>query len=278
MTAAEARERLAQLLGPGAGSVPLAEASLLCAVDEYPALDPAPYLEQIESLASLVEARSGGRADPVHRIASLRRVVFEDAGFRGNRETYYDPRNSYLNEVLDRRLGIPISLAILVLGVGRRLGWPLYGVNFPYHVLVRYGEAEPLYAIDAFHGGLILSEEELCERWEAAMGQPAPALPTMLVAACPRAILARMLNNLRATYTGRKDFARAALAAEKQLLIEPHNPLHCRDLGYYYLLSRRVEQGVAHLQRYLRVRPAAPDRNDILHCIQEVSESGIQWD
>ena len=152
------------------------------------------------------------------------------------------------------------------------------GVNFPYHVLVRYGEPEPLYAIDAFHGGLILGEEELRERWEAAMGQPAPALPAMLVAACPRAILARMLNNLRATYTGQKDFARAALAAEKQLLDRTPQPAPLPRPGLLLPPSRRVEQGVAHLQRYLRVRPAAPDRNDILHCIQEVSESGIQWE
>jgi regulator of sirC expression with transglutaminase-like and TPR domain len=278
MTAPEARERLARLLAPGAGLLPLAEASLLCAVDEYPELEPAPYLEQIETLASLVEARAGGRADPVHRIASLRRVVFEEAGFRGNRETYYDPRNSYLNDVLDRRLGIPISLAILVLAVGRRLGWPLYGVNFPYHFLVRYGEAEPLYAIDAFHGALILGEEELRERWETAMRQPPPALPAMLAAAPPTAVLARLLTPQRAIYTQQNDFRRAALAAEKQLLVEPHNPVHCRDLGYFYLLSRRVEQGVAQLQRYLRARPAAPDRDDVLHYIQEVSESGIRWE
>src|SRR5262249_58967257 len=114
----------------------------------------------------------------------------------GNREDYEDPRNSYMHQVIDRHLGIPISLSILLLGIGQRLGWPLAGVNFPHHFLVRYGEEPPLYAVDAFHGGLILGREELAERWVRSMHAPAPAVEEMLRPAPPAAILAPLLNNL----------------------------------------------------------------------------------
>jgi regulator of sirC expression with transglutaminase-like and TPR domain len=273
----EARARLAGLLAAPGRRVPLAEAALLLAVDEYPGLEPTNYLDQLDDLARTVAERAAGRDEAVARIASLRQVVFEETGFLGNRDAYEDPRNSYLNQVLDRRLGIPITLSLVVVEIGRRLGWPLFGVNFPLHFLVRYGTEPPYYALDPFHGGLILAEEEVAERWQAATHCPAPPLREILPAAADRTVLARLLNNLKLGYSRARDFRRAARVTEQQLLLEPNHAIHYRDLGYLHLLSRRVESGVTALQRYLRMRPGAPDRDAVLDTIQQASESGIRW-
>ncbi len=278
MTPCEARERLASLLRAQPEGPALVEAALLLAIDEYRNLDPAPYLDQIDDLAELVRVRNEGSEDPVYRLASLRRVLFEDAGFRGNREEYYDPRNSYLNEVLDRRVGIPITLGLLMLGVGGRLGWPLFGVNFPAHFLVACANGDHVIGVDPFHGGLILGEEELAERWESAINRPAPSVQEMLVGASAGAILARLLNNLKQVYVQiYQDFERAALVVEKMILAQPDQPAHHRDLGYLYTMLKQVEPAVQELQRYLRLCPEAADRDAILNCIQMVSESGLRW-
>lgn len=273
-----ARERLRQILSCGEPFPDLLEAALLLGVDEAPGLEVEPYLRRADDLTAAVAEQCGAGEEPVHRIASLRRVVFEEAGFQGNRDDYYDPRNSYLHEVMDRRLGIPISLAVVVLGVAQRLRWPMSGVSFPGHFLVRYSDGDALYAVDTFHGGLILDEEEVRERWVAATGECPPTLAEMLAPAPDRVVLLRMLNNLKQIAWQRRVFADAALAVEKMVLIDPAQPLHHRDLGYLYAWSRRVEPAVTELQRYLRMRPAAEDRDQILGYIQEVSASGMRWE
>jgi regulator of sirC expression with transglutaminase-like and TPR domain len=278
MIAQAVRRRLQAMLVPGGPPLDLVEAALLLAADDHPGLDPEPYLDQVADLTQLVAERNAGSEDPVYRLASLRRVVFEDAGFHGNREEFEDPRNSYLHEVIDRHLGIPVSLSILLLGIGQRLGWPLAGVNFPLHFLVRYGEAPPLYAVDAFYGGLILGEEELAERWSRAMRAPAPSVEEMLRPASPHAILARLLNNLKSVYARRQDYPRAIRIAEKMVLVDPEQPHHHRDLGYLYAFAKQVEPAVAELHRYLRLAPRAPDRDRVLRAIQEFSASGLRWD
>ena len=135
MTARQARTRLLELFRRPPEPFPLDEAALLLAVAEFPDLDLALYLRRIDQLAAQVARYAPAGDEPVARIAALRRGLFEDGGFHGNREAFYDPRNSYLNLVLDRRRGIPITLAILAISVARRLGWPLYGVEFPGHYL-----------------------------------------------------------------------------------------------------------------------------------------------
>lgn len=190
---------------------PLDRAALLLAADAYPGLDPAPYEARLDAYAGRVEnALGASEADPRVRLGALRKVLFEEEGFHGNREEYYDPRNSYLNWVLDRKLGIPISLAAVMLGVSRRLEWPLWAVNFPAHVLVRYEGAGEALAVDPFHGGLILGREELEERWRFATGTDAPHPEAMLRPAESRQVVARMLNNLRVIHHARGELARAS--------------------------------------------------------------------
>ena len=278
----EARDELLQLLSVGAACpesepFPLDRAGLLLAVDEYPFLPFALYEEQLDGYAA--QTSHGVDAaphpeDPRTQLAALRRVLFEDEGFHGNREQYYDVRNSYLNEVLDRKLGIPISLAAVMVGVARRLGWRLEPVNFPNHFLLRLASPDEVLAVDPFHGGLILGPEELEERWRAATGLPCPSIEALLQPASPSAVVVRMLNNIWMIHANTRRFPLAVLAKEKIALIEPHNPAHDRDLGYLLASAREPDRATLHLARYLERAPAAPDRELVLTHLDQLREGG----
>lgn len=261
MSPSQARAELLRLLEQDARPFPIDRAALLLAADEYPRLNPAPYLARLDGYALQVEAAlPTGRAgeDPRRRLGILRRVLFEDESFHGDRENYFDVRNSYLNEVLDRRLGIPISLAAIVMAVAGRLGWPVAGVSFPGHFLVRYAHADEVLAIDAFHGGLILGQEELEERWRAVTGEDAASGEEMLAPASPRAILIRMLENIRAVHRNNGRFDLAALATEKCLLLDPGNPRFSYDLAQFLIGAKDLSRAQQQLERFVAEFPELP--------------------
>ncbi len=258
MSPTQARAELQRLVEQNARPFPIDRAALLLAVDEYPRLNPGPYLARLDGYALQIEAAlPDGRAgaDPRRRLGLLRRVLFEEESFHGDRDNYYDPRNSYLNEVLDRRLGIPITLSVVVLAIGGRLGWPLDGVSFPSHFLVRYvTEAEPL-AIDPFHGGLILGPEELSERWLLATGTEPPPLAQMLEPAAPRAVLLRILENVRRIHHSTARYDLAALATEKSLLLEPDSPRYQYELAQLYLGAKNRPAAEQQLRKFIERFP-----------------------
>jgi regulator of sirC expression with transglutaminase-like and TPR domain len=253
VTAHEAGAELARLLEAVPRPFPLDRAALLLAVDAYPGLDVDGCSARIDDLAARVAALPQAEdPDPRRRLGALRRVLFEDEGFHGNRAAYYDLRNSYLNEVLERRLGIPITLSVLVLGVARRLDWPMDGVNFPGHFLVRYAAPEEPLAIDAFDGGLILGAEELRERWRLTTGTDAPASERMLEPADPRSVLVRILNNIRLIHAQDRSFRAAAEVTERMAWIEPHRIGHLVDACNLWLAAGEKERGLEHARAYLR--------------------------
>ena len=185
----------------------LAPAALAIARVEYPALDPAPYLQRLERMGEA----AGGRlqrqdtADTASLIATLNAYLFEELGFRGNRERYDDPRNSFLNEVLDRRLGIPISLAVVYLEIGRRAGMRLEGVNFPGHFLVRVRADEDV-IVDPFHAGALLSEVDCRQLLRQHLGEEAAFDRGLLATATRQHIVVRMLVNLKRLYVRMRSF------------------------------------------------------------------------
>lgn len=269
-----AREELIRLLARAeSGAVaksaepfPADQAALLLALDEYPHLDLASYEAQLADYAERVaKAIPAGRSasEPRERLAALRRVLFEEEAFHGDRETYQDIRNSYLNEVLDRKLGIPISLGAVMIGVARRLGWALEPVNFPSHFLLRCSQGGNVLAVDPFHGGLILGRADLVERWQAATRAPAPPIDVMLRPATPVAMVVRMLNNIWMVHANAHRYRLAALAKEKVALLEPSDPGHARDLGYLLAGAGEIEQAGARLADYLSRAPHAPDRERV---------------
>jgi regulator of sirC expression with transglutaminase-like and TPR domain len=190
-------EAFSRLCATGGDHFDLETASWLLAKTRYPELDDLPYRARLDQMAKELHERLTGRETPRGTIEVCNRYLFQTLGFSGNKQDYYDADNSYLNRVLDRRLGIPISLSLLYMLVGRRLRLPLVGVSVPAHFLLKWHSADAQFFIDTFHEGTLLSEEdcrELCARLGIAF-QPAFLLP-----ATPRIILLRMCNNLHAIY------------------------------------------------------------------------------
>jgi len=192
----------------------LPRAALLVACEEYPGLEPRDYLERLDSLAATLLDRLGAETQPERQIAALNTLLFEEHGFRGATANYYDPRNSYLNEVLDRRLGIPLTLSLLYVAVGRRCALPLSGVGFPSHFLVAY-EAEPRLYIDPFNCGRLVSVEELQRMLFDMFGKSAKLEPSHLMRTRPRQILERLVTNLKTAYERSGDTGRARRAADQ---------------------------------------------------------------
>src|SRR5688500_7825950 len=180
VTLTSARAQLAALVAGAEDSVDLARAALLIAAEEYPQLRPEPYLQRLDLLAEHVKDRLADETAAPVVLNEITRVLFEEEGFRGNGEAYYDPRNSFLNDVLDRKLGIPLTLGIIFLDIGWRLGLPLHGVNFPGHFLLRYeGEALRL-LIDPFHNGQIRFEDQAQELLDRVYGGSVALKPDYL--------------------------------------------------------------------------------------------------
>ena len=259
MPARSARARFGEAVQKPEPEIDLAEAALLIAAEEYPQLAPEPYLRRLDELAERARDRLWDETAPIVMLQEVSRVLFEEEGFRGNRMEYYDPRNSFLNNVIDRRMGIPITLSIVYLEVGWRLGIPLHGVNFPGHFLVRYeGEAVQL-LVDPFQSGMVRFEDEAQDLLDHVYGGSVRMQPDFLRAADRRDILVRLLANLKGTYLNRRDDARALAAIERILLVRPDSADDERDRGIVLTRLGREREAAAALQRYLELMPDAPD-------------------
>lgn len=258
---ARPREALQALMQLPDQAIDLAQAALLIARDEYPDLDLGPYLDRIDAMARTVRGRMRGGEGATSRIAHLNRHLFDDLGFRGNVAEYDDPRNSYLNDVLDRRLGIPITLSIVYLAVGVRCGVPLAGVSFPGHFLVRYAGAdlEEEILIDTFHRGALLTPEQCRRRLLESFGGRITFHPALLRRASHREILERTLNNLKTGFEARHDYRRALRVQHRLVSLLPDTPEARRDRGVIEARLALFAQAADDFDAYLAARPAAPD-------------------
>lgn len=267
-TDSDARARFEALLT--GEDVPLAEASLAVAAEEYPALDPLRYVARLNAMAARVRVHAPEPARAGSVLLAIRTVLFDEEKFRGNDEDYYDPRNSYLNEVLDRRLGIPITLSILYMEVARRAGLRLQGVAFPGHFLAKYAPpGGPEVFIDAYNGGEVLSADECIARFQAA-SHGRPIEPRHLAGVGPRQILARMLHNLKRIYLERSDDIRLWWVVDRLLLLDPAQPEELRDRG---LISARLGNAAAaarDLSAFLDAQPDSPDSGQVREILANV--------
>jgi regulator of sirC expression with transglutaminase-like and TPR domain len=240
-------------------AIDLAQAALLIARDEYPDLEVGDYLQALDRMGAQLRARLRGGEGPTSLIAHLNRHLFDDLGFRGNAEDYDDPRNSYLNDVLDRRVGIPISLSAVYMEVGRRAGIPLAGVSFPGHFLVRYtGDGADENLIDPFHRGALLTPAECRRRLEERFGGRIAFRPELLRRARNREILERMLNNLRMVFDRGRDYHRALRVQNRLLCLRPESADHLRDRGVLHYRLALFGQAAADLEASLLLAPGAP--------------------
>ncbi len=250
--------------------VPLDEVALAIAAEEYPSLRPAESLAELDRLAELVHRRVPSPRRQAAVLEALREVLFAEAGFRGNEQAYYDPRNSYLNEVLVRRLGIPISLSLVLIEVARRAGLPLGGVGFPGHFLVKLTpEVGPEIFIDPYNGGELLTGEECVARFRSVANQR-EFDPRFLQAVTRRQMLARMLHNLKRIYVEQGDDVRAFWVVDRLLLLDGEAVEEIRDRG---LISARLglrPAAARDLEVYLARSPAAADAGEIREMLEAI--------
>ncbi len=246
----------------------LAEGALILAADEYPDLDVAHYLAELDALAQTFAPRLAALDTPHAVIAALNAYLFTELGFSGNRRDYYDPRNSYLNEVLERRTGIPISLSVLVIDLAQRLGLPIVGVGLPGHFCVKWQDAAHEIVFDPFNDGEILDISAIQARVRETALPQATFDPDWLDAVGGKYILYRMLNNLKAVFIQRGQIRRAQQAVDKLLLLDPRAGAEIRDMGLLSLRLGEHRQAVIYLEQYLLAHPDAFDADDLRALLQ----------
>jgi regulator of sirC expression with transglutaminase-like and TPR domain len=266
-----APDTFAELLARDETEIDLARACLLVAADAYPGLDVDGYLGEIERLAARLRGRLPPRGGAEERVLALNQFLFDDLGYSGNAGNYYDPRNSFLNEVIDRRTGIPITLSVLYLEIGRRIGLELEGVSFPGHFLVRLRLRGAMLVLDPFSGGEALAEADLRARLQrvipesAAGGEPVEALPLdpFLEPAGKRQILARLLRNLKGIYRDADKPQRLLEVLNRMLVVVPEAHGELRERGLLYQRLECYRAALKDLQDYSALEPEAPDIDDV---------------
>jgi len=225
----------------------------------YPDLDVAAYLERLEALA----AQARAQLSPTHSLAeqaeALSDFLFIQQRLRGNSQEYNDPRNSYLNEVLERGLGIPISLSVIYITLARACGLPAQGIGLPGHFIVSVQDAQGQVYIDPFQGGARLSRADCFQLVKDSTGYEGSFQADWLQPASPKAILTRMLNNLRNIYLHQEDWSHALRVVERLRLLQPQLPDLQRDLGVIYHRQGSLRLAAQHYEAYLRLAPQAPD-------------------
>lgn len=240
---------------------PLFEAALAIAQDADPYLDFGAVQEQVDSFAAEVQRRLPSAASIVQKLRTLNHFFYHELGFAGNVNDYYDPANSYLQRVIDCRRGIPISLAVIYIELAQQIGLEIRGVSFPGHFLMKLSVPSGEIILDPFNGAS-LSREELEERLAPYVGdyhQPDLSLATYLQTAQPRAILARMLHNLKALFSERGEWERMLEVQQRLVVLLPDDVAERRDRGIAYSHLDCPREAVEDLQAYLVEYPDASD-------------------
>ncbi len=255
-------------------SINLPRAALLLAqAIAYPQLDISITLRALNEIAESAH----DAVDPGLTVGEqgevLAHYLFQELGFRGDTSTYADPRNSYLNDVVERRFGIPITLSVLYVDIAQRLGLPAYGVNMPGHFIagLRSGDTERL--LDPFHGGRWLSLNDCAELIQMSIGYEGPLDAAWFQPAPAKPILVRMLNNLRATYVNDHAWDKAVAVVQQLRIVQPHEPEHLRDLGLVYYRQNALPQAAHYLESYLLQAPEAEDAAVIREGVQSTLDS-----
>jgi regulator of sirC expression with transglutaminase-like and TPR domain len=265
-------------------SIDLARAALLIAAEEYPALDFDQYLARLSEIAERIRLHlqnhqqsfshpPATKAEYLIMLSAMNVVLFEHERFRGNRIDYHNPQNSFLNRVLERRLGIPLTLSLIYMEVGKRLGLQIAGVGMPFHFMVRCsfeGEA-PLY-IDPYEKGRFLSASDCRQRLSQIFKNAQDFDPSWLEPLGPRQILIRMLLNLKHIYIHRKDFHRALVACDRILLLNPALAGELRDRGVVHFHLKLYARALHDLDAYLELTPEASDSTEIRQQIKIIRQ------
>ena len=271
--AQRARAQFAAVVSVPDDTIDLAEAALLIAAEAYPDLDVSRYVGMLDGLAAEAAPSMRGCADDAERVRRLVEYLAVERRFRGNENDYYDQRNSFLNDVLERRTGIPITLALVYVEVARRLDVAVVGVGFPGHFLAKHpGPTEVI--IDPFRGQIV-TEQECAQRLSAMYGRTVPLEPEHLRAATAREILVRMLRNLKQIYLHTRDLAAALGCSERILVVQPDLAPELRDRGLLYAQLEWYPAARADLERFLVLAPDDPTVPVVRERLIELGSKGV---
>jgi regulator of sirC expression with transglutaminase-like and TPR domain len=258
--------------------IDLLRAALAIARTAYPHLNMQDCVARIEELAARVRQQLAPNFSFLEIIAAINRVFFEEEGFRGNRKEYYDPRNSFLNDVLDRRLGIPITLSVLYMEVARRVGVPLAGIGMPGHFLLKgYDSEGRAILIDPFNSGTTLNPDECEQRMQEIYSGEIRFRPEYLLPVSKRQILTRMLNNLRHVYMSLRQFKKALAIVDFVLAIYPRSPEDVKQRAMLRFSVGELPGAISDLDQYLQLNPEASDADEIRQTALGMRRTLASW-
>ncbi len=259
----KARRAFAELAALDEALFPLDRTALTVCLEEHPNLDIDAYLRHLDTLAARVEVLLGQDRAPSNVLNCMREILFVQEGLRGNTDDYYDPRNSFLNDVLDRKLGIPISLSLIYIEVARRISFPAFGVGFPGHFIVKHMDKERELLIDPFNGGRILTESQCQELLDRVYGGAVQVQPSFLQVMGKKPIISRMLFNLKGIYYQKEEYTKALSVVERILMLNPGTPSEIRDRGLLYMQTSLFAKALADLEYYLATAISPQDASNI---------------
>ena len=252
--------------------IDIAEAALLIAAEEYPRLDVETYLDKLDHFGDLAREQAAGSHGAVDLITALNSTLFERLAFRGNSDSYYDPRNSFLNEVIDRRIGIPITLTVVYIDVARRIGFPVKGVGLPFHFIAKHEAESGDIFIDPFNKGRLLGAAGCAELVTEMGGGRIELQHEHLEAVSTKQILIRMLSNLLGIYAT-SDHRRALSTVERILLMNPESAPHIRDRGLLLASIGDSANAIFELKRYLELATNAADADSVREQIKSIRQT-----
>jgi len=256
-------------------AVDLPETALLLAAEANPALDVPIYLSILDDFAEALRPRLRGSLEG--KLAEMRCFLFDELGFAGNTESYYDPRNSYFDAVLDRKLGIPITLTLVAMAVGERVGIDIRGIGLPGHFIARADDGRDEILFDPFHGGGMLDRHGCESLVGAVLGRPFQLTPECLEPVPPGFFVLRMLSNLKGIYLRTGEFGRAASVIRRVIQLTPHDELQQRDLGVSLVHAGRFGEAVDPLRAYMTAQPDAEDRPIVRDFLKHAMKQLAQW-
>lgn len=258
-----ARRRFEEIAGRPESLLDLVEASLVIDLEEDPRLDVDRHLHDVQRWSDAVRERLEGSRDIERIVATINRLLFDEEGFLGADDDYYDPRSALLSEALDRHAGLPITLSILYIELSRRAGIEAAGVALPGRFLVKFTGSFGVIVVDPFDGGRVLSTVELQKILDGMYGGGVQLREHHLRSFTPRQILARELAQLKAAYLAQHDLPRAAASIDRLLILDARDAYEVRDRAALAMQMHAYAQAMELFERYLVLMPSADDRSRV---------------
>ena len=253
--------------------IDLARASLYIAQEEYPQIDPEVYIQSLDGMAQELSKRLPASTYPLVIIQNINQYLYDDLGFNGNNSDYYDTQNSFLNKVIERRLGIPISLSLIYLEIARRINFPMVGVGMPGHFLIRPEIEEMEIFVDTFNHGEVIFTQDCQDRLNQIYQKNIIFKPEYLAAVTKKQFLARILDNLKIIYVHQQEIEKALGAVERKLLLFPDAHIELRDRGLLLFQLGYFPQAIRDLETYLEVEPNSEDVSTIRSLLSQLRKN-----